>query len=48
MSTIYIAEAYPGPCQTSTMERFTKIVNDFKSLARTPENIEAEELSENS
>ena len=27
---------------------FYKIVNDFKSLARTPENIEAEELSENS
>ena len=25
-------EAYPEPCQTSKMERFAKIVNDFYPL----------------
>ena len=29
----HIQKAYSKPCQTSKMELFAKIINDFKSLA---------------
>ena len=30
--TLYLPEAYSEPCQTSKMERFVKIFNNFQSL----------------
>ena len=30
--SLFVLEAYPDPCQTSKMELFTEIVNDFESF----------------